>query len=96
MTRPFDASLLTRSESEDVAFLLQQLDEFGSPAALLLGPIPVLDEDGTQLLGYLKQGDDWQWRFLAPPALRLEESLLPPPRRHVPEYDPHDGGDDAA
>ena len=85
----FDASLLTRSEVTDIAYMIQRLDGLSEEIELLLGPIPVLDEDGTELLGYLKQDDDMQWRFVTPSA--LEVVPLPHPRAaHPDHYEPED------
>lgn len=98
MTRPFDATLLARDESDAIATAIQILDDMDSNrlgGSILLGAIPVLDGDGMEVLGYLKQGDDWQWRFLTPSTFDPSEALPPPPRRsHPDQYDPE--GDDCA
>lgn len=95
----FDASLLTRSEVTDIAYAIQRLDGLSEEVEMLLGPIPVLDADGVELVGYLKQDDDLQWRFVTPAAHSPLEHALPYPRIYHPDrydddFDPE--GDDIA
>lgn len=93
----FDASLLTRPEVTDIAYAIQRLDGLSGEIEMLLGPIPVLDEDGAELVGYLKQGDDMQWRFVAAAAFEPTSSLLPRARtRHPDQYNDYADGDDIA
>lgn len=98
-THPFDATMLTRDESDAIAAVLPLLDGLDDAvdSRVLLGAIPMLDEDGTEIVGYLRQGDDWQWRFMSAQSFDPADTLLLPVRRHLPEYDhPYDGDDNAA
>lgn len=78
--------LLTVEETAAVKMLTRQLDDLSTNAyldPLLLGPIPVTDDGGFELLGFMKQDDDLTWRF----TRDLAESLSPLPtmRINLPE-----------
>lgn len=78
--------LLTEEESSAVKMLTRQLDDLSTNAyldPLLLGPIPVTDDGGFELLGFMKQDDDLTWRF----TRDLAEAMAPLPlmRHELPE-----------
>lgn len=80
--------LLTEAEKhavEDLRIHLGSIDSDECCDDLLLGPIPVISEDGTELLGFMKQGDDLEWNF----TRDLAEAMSPLPlmRAELPEDD---------
>lgn len=56
--------MLTSEVSSDIAIALKAVEHLDqSVNFILLGPIPVMDEDGLEILGHLVSDDQYRWRF---------------------------------
>ena len=68
---------------DDVRVSLGDLDSNECCDPIMLGPVPVISEDGTELLGFLVQDDDLNWSFTRDREAHVKP--LPPERTTIPD-----------
>ena len=71
--------MLTNEVMSDISIALKKVTKLTAQTEyILLGSIPVLDEDGLEELGTLECGANWEWYFEPAPGRDAEEAALRP------------------